>query len=233
MMPNINSATARVLDACGIQTLIAEGAGCCGALREHLSDTRGGLADARRNVDAWWPLVAASTVEAIVINASACGLAVKHYGEALSHDRAYSERAARISALTRDLSELLPELAPMLKSKIRPDAAGHLACHTPCTLQHGQGLRGEVEMQLTALGFDVQARVDEGHLCCGSAGTYSLLQPTLAKQLRDRKVSNLVASNPRCIVSANVGCIQHLQAGTVVPVRHWVEVLDAALMSPH
>jgi glycolate oxidase iron-sulfur subunit len=230
MMPNINSATARVLDAGGIQTLIADGAGCCGALRDHLSDTQGGLADARRNIDAWWPLVAAGTVEAIVMNASACGLAVKHYGEALSRDPLYSDKATRISALARDLSELLPGLVPVLKDKMRPGAIGHLAVHTPCTLQHGQHLRGGVEVQLAAMGLDIEAAINESHLCCGSAGTYSLLQPALADQLRNRKVTNLVASNPRCIVSANVGCIQHLQAGTDVPVRHWVEVVDEALL---
>jgi glycolate oxidase iron-sulfur subunit len=229
MMPNINSATARVLDAGGIQTLIADGAGCCGALRDHLSDAQGALADARRNIDAWWPLVDAGTVEAIVMNASACGLAVKHYGEALRHDRQYADKAAHISGLARDLSELLPDLVPLLKEQIRPLATGHLVFHTPCTLQHGQRLRGDVEVQLAALGFDVEEGVNDGHLCCGSAGTYSLLQPVLADQLRDRKVINLLASNPHCIVSANVGCIQHLQAGTMVPVRHWVEVVDAAL----
>jgi len=230
MMPNINGATARVLDAAGIQTLIAEGAGCCGALRDHLNDREGGLADARRNIDAWWPLVAAGTVEAIVVNASACGLAVKHYGEALREDGRYSDKAARISALARDLSELLPELLPALKARVRPDAAGSLAFHAPCTLQHGQRLRGGVEMHLAALGFDMGAGIVDGHLCCGSAGTYSLLQPVLANQLRDRKLANLTASNPRCIVSANVGCIQHLQTGAGIPVRHWVEVLDEALV---
>jgi glycolate oxidase iron-sulfur subunit len=229
MMPNINSATARVLDAGGIQTLIAEGAGCCGALRDHLSDAEGSLDDARRNIDAWWPLVAAGTVEAIVMNASACGLAVKQYGEALSQDRQYSDKAARISSLARDLSELLPGLVPALKDRVRPSAAGPLVFHAPCTLQHGQRLRGEVEVQLAALGFDVGTASNEGHLCCGSAGTYSLLQPVLANQLRDRKVTNLLASSPHCIMSANVGCIQHLQAGTDIPVRHWVEVVDAAL----
>lgn len=231
MMPNINRATARVLDAGGIQTLIAGGAGCCGALRDHLNDREGGLADARRNIDAWWPSIAAGTVEAIVANASACGLAVKGYGEALSRDRSYSDKAARVSALARDLSEVVRELLPALKGKVRPAVAGHLAFHAPCTLQHGQRVRGAVETQLADLGFDVEAGITDGHLCCGSAGTYSVLQPTLANLLRDRKLANLTASNPRCIVSANVGCIQHLQTGTSIPVRHWVEVLDEALVA--
>jgi glycolate oxidase iron-sulfur subunit len=227
MLPNINGATARVLDAAGIQTLIAPEAGCCGALRDHLSDHAGGLNDARRNVDAWWPLVADQSVEAIIMNASACGLAVKQYGDALRHDAAYAKKAARVSALARDLSELLPELVPALKERVRP-APGRSVFHAPCTLQHGQHLGG-VEAHLAALGFAVAPTFGERHLCCGSAGTYSVLQPELATQLRDRKLAHLRAVAPDVILSANVGCIQHLQGGTTVPVRHWVELLDAAL----
>jgi len=231
LLPNINRATARVLDACGIETLIADGAGCCGALRDHLSDHAGGLGDARRNIDAWWPLVAAGTVDAIIMNASACGLAVKHYGDALAGDSAYSEKAARVSALARDLSELLPVIAPSLKGKLRTPI-GRIVFHAPCTLQHGQGLRGGVEAHLAALGFDMQPAARESHLCCGSAGTYSVLQPVLARELRDRKLANLAATNPQTIASANVGCIQHMQSGTELPVRHWVELLDEALQEP-
>jgi glycolate oxidase iron-sulfur subunit len=184
MMPNINSATARVLDAAGIQTLVADGAGCCGALRTHLNDIEGGLADMRRNIDAWWPLVDGLTsegkVEAIVMNASGCGVTVKDYGHALAHDPAYAEKAQRVSALTRDLSELLPELVPALRPQLRTPGATKLAFHPPCTLQHGQQLRGGVERHLNALGFDVRVAPSESHLCCGSAGTYSVLQPVLA-----------------------------------------------------
>ena len=230
MMPNINRATARVLDAAGIQCLLAEGAGCCGALREHLGDHAGGLVDARRNIDAWWPLVSAGSVEAIVMNASACGLAVKQYGEELNRDPAYSAKAVRISALARDLSELLPDLVPALKEKLRPSATRRLTFHAPCTLQHGQRLRGTVDGPLALLGFDVQLAASDAHLCCGSAGAYSVLQPTLARRLRDNKVAQLLASQPECIVSANMGCIQHLQSATDVPVRHWVEVLDEAMV---
>jgi glycolate oxidase iron-sulfur subunit len=229
MLPNVNSATARVLDAAGVQTLVAATAGCCGALREHLGDHAGALDNARRNIDAWWPMVAEGSVEAIVMNASACGLQVKHYGEALRRDAAYADKAARISALTRDLSELLPELVPLLAGRVHAATVRRLALHLPCTLQHGQGLRGGIEPQLTALGFEVRGALGESHLCCGSAGTYSVLQPDLANQLRDRKLVQLTGSNPECIVSANVGCIQHLQSGTALPVRHWVEVLDEAL----
>jgi glycolate oxidase iron-sulfur subunit len=241
MMPNINSATARVLDAAGIQALVADGAGCCGAIRAHLNDHEGGLADMRRNIDAWWPLVQGLTaqgkVEALVMNASGCGATVKEYGHALAHDPEYADKAAAISALTRDLSELLPGLLPTLLPKLQAATQGRgkalsprkLAFHPPCTLQHGQQLRGGVEQALGALGFEVQLATAESHLCCGSAGTYSVLQPELATQLRDRKLSNLSPLQAEVIVSANIGCIQHLQTGTETPVRHWVEVLDEAL----
>jgi glycolate oxidase iron-sulfur subunit len=233
MMPNINSATARVLDAAGIQTLVADGAGCCGAIRTHLNDTEGGLADMRRNIDAWWPLIdgltSAGQVEAIVMNASGCGVTVKDYGHALAHDGAYAEKARRVSALTKDISELLPDLVPALQGKVRVAKTRQLAFHPPCTLQHGQQLRGGVETHLGALGFDVKLAPAESHLCCGSAGTYSVLQPELAYQLRDRKLNNLAPLEAQAIVSANIGCIQHLQTGTPTPVMHWVEALDAAL----
>ncbi len=229
MMPNVNSATARVLDAAGIQTLVADGAGCCGAIRTHLSDVDGGLADMRRNVDAWWPLVSAGKVEAIVMNASGCGAQVKDYAHALAHDPAYAERAKRIVELTKDISELLPDLVPKLKPRLRGKGPKKLAYHPPCTLQHGQQLRGGVETHLGALGFDVQLAGSESHLCCGSAGTYSVLQPELSTQLRDRKLGHLAPLQAEVIVSANIGCIQHLGSGTSTPVRHWIEVLDEAL----
>ena len=229
LAPNINSATARVLDAAGIQTLVADDAGCCGAIRTHLSDREGGLADMRRNIDAWWPLVSQGAVEAIVMNASGCGVTVKEYAHHLAHDPRYAERARRISELTKDLSELLPELAPKLKPKLRSLKTKKLAYHPPCTLQHGQQLRGDVETQLAALGFEISTAASEAHLCCGSAGTYSVLQPELAYQLRDRKLKNLAPLQPQTIVSANIGCIQHLQSGTATPVRHWVEIVDEAL----
>ncbi|MEP7299371.1 MAG: glycolate oxidase subunit GlcF [Burkholderiales bacterium] len=230
MLPNINSATARVLDAAGIQTVVADEAGCCGAIRTHLNDHEGGLKDMRRNIDAWWPLVNAGGFEAIVMNASGCGVTVKAYGHALARDPAYAEKARRIAELTRDLSELLPDLVPLLKPRLRlRGAATQLAFHPPCTLQHGQQLRGGVETHLNALGFDVRVAPNESHLCCGSAGTYSVLQPELAYRLRDRKLGHLAPLDAQVIVSANVGCIQHLQTGTATPVKHWVEVLDAAL----
>ncbi len=247
MMPNINAATARVLDAAGIQTLVADDAGCCGAIRTHLNDVEGGLADMRRNIDAWWPLVegltSAGKVEAIVMNASGCGVTVKDYGHALAHDSQYAAKAGRISALTKDLSELLPDMVDALRAKLAatrstPGAGAknssarrvvRLAYHPPCTLQHGQQLRGSVETHLGALGFEVSLAPSDSHLCCGSAGTYSVLQPKLAGELRDRKLNSLAPLAAQAIVSGNVGCIQHLQSGTATPVRHWVEVLDDAL----
>ena len=237
LRPNINAATARVLDAAGIQVILAPGAGCCGALRTHLDDAAGGLADMRRNIDAWWPLVDAGDIEAIVSNASACGAMVKDYGHALAGDARYAAKAARISALARDLSEWLPELSGRLTGQLagQLDGAGgraaprRIALHSPCTLQHGQRLRGGIEAQLAALGFEVSVPAEGAHLCCGSAGTYSILQPRLAGQLREQKLRQLQARGPEVIVSANIGCIEHLQAGTHIPVRHWVEVLDEVI----
>ena len=162
------------------------------------------------------------------MNASGCGVTVKDYGHALAHDPDYADKARRVSELTRDLSELLPDLVPALRGQLRGLKTTRLAFHPPCTLQHGQQLRGGVETHLGALGLEVSLAASESHLCCGSAGTYSVLQPVLATQLRDRKLANLLPLQTQVIVSANVGCIQHLQSGTTLPVRHWVEVLKAA-----
>lgn len=232
MSPNINSATARVLDACGIQTVVAAQAGCCGALKFHLNDQTGGAAQMRVNIDAWWPWVERGEVEAIVMNASGCGVMVKDYGHVLRDDPVYAQKAQRISELTQDLSELLPQLLPALKEQLKPEvvqATGVVAYHPPCTLQHGQQLKGGVETHMAALGFQVQVATSESHLCCGSAGTYSVLNPEIAYQLRDRKLGHLKALQPRAILSANIGCITHLQSGSDVPVRHWVELVDEVL----
>jgi glycolate oxidase iron-sulfur subunit len=226
MMPNINSATARVLDAAGIQTVVEGQAGCCGAVKFHLNDQDGGKTQMRANIAAWWPHVEAG-VEAIVMNASGCGVTVKEYGHILQDEPEWAAKAARISALTKDLSELLPELVPALKGKVK--AGPTLAFHPPCTLQHGQQLKGGVEQHLGALGFAISVARNEAHLCCGSAGTYSVLNPDIAYTLRDRKLGHLGELQAQTIVSANIGCITHLQSGTDTPVRHWVEVLDAAL----
>ena len=228
MAPGVNAATVRVLDAVGIQAVIAPEAGCCGAVKFHLNDQQGALAQMRANIDAWWPRVGSDAVECIVLNASGCGAMVKEYGHHLQHDAQYAAKAARISALARDLSELLPDIAASLQGQLRNVPQGVVALQSPCTLQHGQRLRGGIEQHLRALGFDVRV-AQEAHLCCGSAGTYSVLQPQLSQALRTRKLGHLQALGPSVIASANIGCITHLQSGTDTPVRHWVQVLDEAL----
>ena len=230
MQPNINSATARVLDVAGIEVVLAAKAACCGAVKFHLNDHDGAKAEMRRNIDAWWPLMQdGSGVEALVMNASGCGVMVKDYGHALQGDPLYAAKAQRVSELTRDLSELLPDLVPALRTRLQSAPAQQITFHPPCTLQHGQQLRGGVEKYLGDLGFKINVASCEAHLCCGSAGTYSVLQPELSYALRDRKLANLAQMQPDTIVSANIGCITHLQSGTATPVRHWVEVLDEAL----
>ena len=236
MSPNINHATARVLDAIGVQAVVAPQAGCCGAVKFHLNDQEGGKAQMRATIDAWWPHVQGQDgkagVEAILMNASGCGVTVKDYGHLLADDPHYAAKAKRISALTKDLSEWLPDISAQLKGLVKPTAQT-VAFHPPCTLQHGQQLRGGVEQHLSTLGFKVKLTGCEPHLCCGSAGTYSVLNPELAYQLRDRKLGHLGqtfgATGTEVIVSANIGCITHLQSGTATPVRHWVELLDQAL----
>ncbi len=242
MMPNINTATARVLDAMGVQTLIAQGGGCCGAVKYHLNVQDGGKAEMRANIDAWWSLIAppdgaaSAPVEAIIMNASGCGVTVKEYGHILHDDPLYASKAARVSELTVDISEWLPEMVQQFRNRLAVKSGspgGKIVFHPPCTLQHGQKLRGGVETHLGQLGFDVKVSGCESHLCCGSAGTYSVLNPKLSYQLRDRKLGHLdqtfEGQKPDQIVSANIGCITHLQSGTATPVRHWIEVLDEAL----
>jgi len=228
MAPNINAAAARVLDALGVQLVLAPKAGCCGAVRYHLNDQAAGLDDMRRNIDAWWPYVEQEQVEAIVMTASGCGVTVKEYGHLLAHDPAYAAKAGRISMLTRDLSEILPAFEEQLAAALRGKIGERIAFHPPCTLQHGQQIRGKVEGVLRAAGVDVVLCADS-HLCCGSAGTYSVLHPEIAHELRDRKLANLEATGATQIVSANIGCMSHLQSGTDTPVRHWIELLDRAL----
>jgi len=231
MSPNINHAAARVFDALGVQLLVAPKAGCCGAIRFHLNDQAGGLDDMRRNIDAWWPYVIGSNgqgVEAIVMTASGCGVTVKEYGHLLAADPAYAVKAKAISALTKDLCEILPAFEAELQQKLQGKITQRVVYHPPCTLQHGQQIRGKVEGLLRSVGVDVQLCADN-HLCCGSAGTYSVLQPELSYRLRDNKLDNLQASQPDMIVSANIGCLTHLQSGTQTPVRHWIELLDQAL----
>ena len=221
--PLTNAALARVLARLGIDLVEPKAAGCCGAVAYHLNDQAKGLAAMRRNIDAWWPLVEGGA-EAILVSASGCGAMVKEYGHLLAQDPSYAEKAARISALARDPVELLAaeDLAPLGQ----PGAGRRVAFHAPCTLQHGQRIKGAVEGVLARLGFEL-TQVADAHLCCGSAGTYSLLQPQLAVRLRDNKLAALKAGAPEVIATANIGCQLHLEAGAGQPVLHWLELLDA------
>lgn len=228
MMPGINAAAARVFDALDVRLIVAPTAGCCGAIRFHLNDQEAALDDMRRNIDAWWPRIEAGA-EAIVMTASGCGVMVKEYGRLLRHDPAYAEKAARVSELTKDVSEILPAFRDRIVAQLGVTPARRVACHSPCSLQHGQQLRGGVEMLLRACGIELTP-VADAHLCCGSAGTYSILQPALAGALRERKLVALEAGRPEMIVSANIGCLAHLQGGTDTPMRHWIELIDSALV---
>ena len=229
LAPNINAATARVLDKLGI-ALFEEGrAGCCGAVRFHLNDQAAGKADMRRNIDAWWPHVEAG-VDAIVVTASGCGVQVRDYGHLLADDPAYAAKAVRISELCRDPADILAAEKVALLALLESHAAqrGKLAFHSPCTLQHGLKIRGVIEEFLQAAGYRLTP-VADGHLCCGSAGTYAVLQPELAVRLRDNKLAALNAGGPEQVATANIGCLTHLQAGSALPVRHWIELIDEVL----
>ena len=227
LAPNIDAATARVLDRAGISAIAVEGGGCCGALSYHLSEHDEARALARRNIDAWWPHVERGAT-AIVVTASGCGVMVREYDHLLAREPAYAERAKRIVDLARDPVELVaaswPALAPRVDRERTPI---RVAFHPPCTLQHGMKIRGEVERLLVAAGHTLLP-VADAHLCCGSAGTYSILQPELASALKANKLAALQAGKPDVIASANIGCITHLQSGTERRVRHWIELIDEA-----
>ena len=227
MAPNINAAAARVLDALEIESIVAPGAGCCGAIRYHLDDSAHALDQMRQNIDAWIPHLDAGA-EAIVMTASGCGMMIKEYGHLLRHDSRYAACAKRISDATRDISQILAPMAQPLLAKLGPLPVRRIAFHPPCTLQHGQKIEGLAEALLRAAGAEVSLCADS-HLCCGSAGTYSILEPELAYRLRDNKLAALTATEPELIASANIGCVAHLQSGTRLPVRHWIEVIDEAL----
>ena len=223
LAPSINAAAARVLDRIGITLLEVPGAGCCGALRFHLNDQEAGRGDMRALIDAWWPLVAGREVEAIVATASGCGVTIKEYGHLLALERNYPGKAERISEMTRDLCEVIrPADLPQGARR------GRVAFQSPCSLQHGQQIRGKVEAILARLGYEL-VPVRDADLCCGSAGTYSLLQPEIAGELRARKLAALQEGGPQVIATANIGCLAHLQAGSAAPVRHWIELVDEAL----
>ena len=240
LAPDINPATARVLDRLGISLIKEEMAGCCGAVTFHLNRQDDGRDYMRRNIDAWWPHVE-SGVEAVVITASGCGTMVKEYGHHLAQDPQYAEKAARISALCQDISEVilaekerLEELLALPLSTQHParstasEAMPRVAFHSPCSLQHGLQIRGAVESILVSAGFELTP-VEDSHLCCGSAGTYSILQPELSERLLKNKVDALEAGGPAIVATANIGCLTHIQGGTALQVRHWINLLDERL----
>lgn len=233
LAPDINPAAARVLDRVGISLVKADAAGCCGAVTFHLTKQEAALDYVRRNIDAWWPLVEQGA-EAIIMTASGCGTMVLEYGHLLAHDPAYAEKAQRITELTRDISEIVTAELPALEKQLKTAPAfdrgtkPRVAFHSPCSLQHGQQIRGTVETVLKTAGFDLTA-VPDSHLCCGSAGTYSILQQTLSQRLLKNKVAALESGQPVAVATANIGCLTHIQSGTEIPVRHWVDLLDDRL----
>ncbi len=228
LAPDINEATVRVLTKLGCEVVIAENAGCCGALTHHMGMEDKAVASAKANIDAWSRVLDEGGLDAVVVNASGCGTMVKDYGHLLHDDPDWAERAARISDLAKDLSEVLDDLA---LPDMRPPADVAVAYHAACSLQHGQKITRQPKALLRQAGFDVRD-VPEGHLCCGSAGTYSLLQPELSERLRRRKVDNIARTGARVVAAGNIGCIEHIGQGTDLPVVHTVQLIDWALGGP-
>lgn len=227
LSPDINAAAARVLDRAGISLVEAKSGGCCGALRFHINFQDEGRADMRALIDVWWPLVEAGA-EAIVMTASGCGATVRQYGHLLAGDPHYAGKAERIAAMTRDLSEVIADEWPALEPLVK-QGREKVAFQSPCTLQHGQRLQGVVERLLVAAGFELTF-VPDGHLCCGSAGVYSILQPELSEQLRVNKLAALQSAHPDRILTANIGCLTHLAPGAAVPMEHWIVALERRLL---
>jgi glycolate oxidase iron-sulfur subunit len=231
LKPGIDAATARVFDRIGISALRVVGGGCCGALSHHLSADDEARAIVRRNIDAWWPRVL-QDVEAIVVTASGCGVMVKDYGHFMAHDEHYAAKAQHIAELTRDPIEVVTaewrRIAPLIAMDQGPQ---RVAFHPPCTLTHGMKIKGQVEEILQAIGHSLLP-VTDAYTCCGSAGTYSILQPKLAGELKANKLRALDAGRPNVIATANIGCMTHLESGTRTPVKHWIELLDQRMMNP-
>jgi glycolate oxidase iron-sulfur subunit len=225
MAPSIDAAMARVLDRIGISLVPVSAGGCCGALPQHLDAQDEALAVIRLNIDAWWPEVQRGA-EAIVVTASGCGVMVKDYGHLLRLDPLYADKARSIAGLARDTVEVIaaewPKIAPTLAAD---PVSQRVAFHSPCSLQHGMRIRGQVEEILRALGLELTP-VSDSHLCCGSAGTYSVLQPEISQRLKLAKLAALEAGGPDIIASANIGCLAHLANGATLPVIHWIELLD-------
>ena len=229
LAPQINAAAARVLDRLGISLIEPRDAGCCGALRYHLNDQEGGKRDMRALMDAWWPQLEEGHVEGVVVTASGCGAMIREYAHLFERDAAYAQRAARVTLAARDLAEVVAAEAHALEKLLAgAPRRGRVAFQSPCTLQHALGIRGTVERLLERAGYELTS-VPEAHLCCGSAGAYSLLMPEISNELRRRKLAALESGSPEAIATANIGCLVHLQAGTRLPVRHWIELLDEAL----
>jgi glycolate oxidase iron-sulfur subunit len=234
LAPDIDAALARILDRVGVQLLRIPGGGCCGAISHHLNAQAEGLDFIRRNIDAWWPAIEAGA-EAIVVTASGCGAMVAEYGHLLAHDPDYATRAARVSSLFRDPTQVLADLREALIPlfRVEPPALPKLAFHSPCSLQHGLKIRGVAERLLKDAGFELTP-VADGHLCCGSAGTYSLLQPELSQQLLSNKVAALEAGAPHRVATANIGCLTHIESGlqrsSRLPIAHWIELIDLRLL---
>jgi glycolate oxidase iron-sulfur subunit len=228
LAPEINEATVRLLTRHGVEVVVAEGAGCCGALVHHMGQEEPGQRFAKANIDAWLAAESDGPLDAVVINASGCGTTVKDYGFMLREDPDYAEKAARISELSKDVTEVMHDLG--LREPVR--ATGQpVAYHSACSMQHGQQLRVPPKALLQAAGFAV-VEPGEAHLCCGSAGTYNLMQPKIATQLRDRKVENLERTRAAAVATGNIGCLTQIAGGTDMPVVHTVELLDWATGGP-
>lgn len=230
LMPSIDGATIRVLAAIGITALESSQKQCCGAVNFHLDQQEAALVQMRRNIDAWLPRIQSKEVEAIVVNASGCGAMIKEYAHHLRHDPAYRDKAQIVVDHVKDIAELVMPQAGFLKLKLKRPLDQRVAFHPPCTLQHWQKLRSDTESMLEALGFEL-TQFGESQMCCGAAGTYSVLNPQIAMPLRDRKLTSIQATEPEMIITSNMGCMMHLQSGTQTPVRHWVEALDQALFA--
>ena len=224
LTPATNLAAARVLDRVGISLIKEAPAGCCGAVRLHTDDREGGLEDIKRRIDTWWPQIEAG-VEAIVSSASGCGVTIKDYAHLLADDPSYAQKASKVSEMAIDLSEAVLSGIQADASQWRQARSQTVAFHTPCSLQHGLGLGGQVEQLLQQAGYQL-VPVRDGHLCCGSAGTYSILQPEISQQLKANKLDALQAEKPDIIATANIGCQLHLKGGADVPVVHWISLLD-------
>ena len=228
LKPGINEATIRLLTRHGVEVVIARGAGCCGALPHHMGKSEQAHGLARANIAAWTREIEGEGLDAIVINASGCGTPIKDYGFMFREDTAWAEPAARVSALARDISEFMTEIGLATVNAPEPMT---LAYHAACSLQHGQKIAAAPKRLLESCGFTV-SDVPEGHLCCGSAGTYNILQPSLARQLRDRKIANIESTRPDAVATGNIGCIMQIAGGTGIPVLHTVELLDWATGGP-